>query len=357
MGRASGPSSEQAKRYVSQPISMEEQATATGANEGPAIPHETHKPAQLPGIWEKEPAWVRAIRYKIDIGPRQFTATVLASFFTLIVLVVTIVLTPSSNDTLIVGSWLVGLAAGLALTSVGVYGGVLVPGLLVLGVSPLFAAPLSLLLQLLIVPFGASAHVRLGNVSRPIVIPLVAGGIIGAVLGPVLASIVDARVIAVLVEVLIIIGAVLLLVSLPLKQMQVARPVGDVPRLRVGGIGTISGMFSGISGAGWGPLGVTLLILSRIEPRIAVGSSVFGRIFMAAAAVISAFALLSTGAGRFGEVVPEWELVPVILTASLAMMLPGAIVTSRLGRTRMSVLIATASISLSLLALARTLLA
>lgn len=332
-----------------------ETATTARAQEGPAIPHETGKPAQLPGIWEKEPAWVRSIRYKINIGPRQFAFTVAVSVVTLVVLALTLYLTPSSENTLLVGAWLVGLAAGLALTSVGVYGGVLVPGLLLLGVSPLFAAPLSLFLQVLIVPFGATAHVRLGNVSRGIVIPLVAGGIIGAMLGPVVASFFDAKVIAVAVEVLIIIGALLLLVSLPLKNMQVARDPDDVPSVRVGGIGTVSGMFSGISGAGWGPMGVTLLILSRIEPRIAVGSSVFGRIFMAAAAVISAFLLLATGSGQFADVQPEWELVPLILTASLVTMLPGAIVTSRLGRTRMSVVIATVSISLALLALTRTL--
>ena len=336
--------------------SAEPTARSGERGEGPAMPHEMHKPAQLPGIWELEPRWIRSIRYKIDIGPRQFAATVVASAIALIVLAVTLYLTPSSENTLLTGSWLVGLAAGLALTSVGVYGGVLVPGLLLLDVSPLFAAPLSLFLQVLIVPFGASAHVRLGNVSRPIVVPLVIGGIIGAVLGPIVASFVDARFIAVAVEMLIIISAVLLLVSLPLKQMQVARAPSDVPAVRIGGIGTISGMFSGIAGAGWGPLGVTLLILSRIEPRVAVGSSVFGRIFMAAAAVISAFVLLSTGAGRFAEVVPQWELVPLILTASLATMLPGAVLTSRLGRTRMSVLIATVSISLAVLALVRTLL-
>ncbi len=344
---------------MSEPTSTERPAaepeTPTGERgEGPTMPHEVHKPAQLPGIWEKEPQWVRSIRYRIDIGPRQFAATMVASVITLIVLAATLYLTPSSENTLLVGSWLVGLVAGLALTSVGVYGGVLVPGLLLLDVSPLFAAPLSLFLQVLIVPFGASAHVRLGNVSRPIVIPLVIGGIIGAVLGPIVASFFDAKVIAVAVEVLIIISAVLLLVSLPLKQMQVARAPGDVPNARIGGIGTVSGMFSGISGAGWGPMGVTLLILSRIEPRIAVGSSVFGRIFMAAAAVVSAFVLLSTGSGHFAEVVPQWELVPVILTASLATMLPGAILTGKLGRTRMSVLIATVSISLAMLALART---
>ena len=108
----------------------------------------------------------------------------------------------------------------------GVYGGVLVPGLLLLGVHPLFAAPLSLFLQVLIVPFGASAHVRLGNVSRPLVIPLITGGIIGAILGPVVASFFSADVIRLAVELLIIVSAILLLVSLPLKQMQVSRRCG-----------------------------------------------------------------------------------------------------------------------------------
>ena len=137
-----------------------------------------------------------------------------------------------------------GLLYVLALTSVGVYGGVLVPGLLLMGVSPLFAAPLSLFLQVLIVPFGASAHVRLGNVSKPIVIPLVAGGVIGAVLGPVVASVFDAKAIAVVVEVLIIIGAGLLLLSLPLKHMQVSRDPDDVPRARIGGNGLGNLMFT-----------------------------------------------------------------------------------------------------------------
>jgi uncharacterized membrane protein YfcA len=347
--------SRSAQGDVSDPTTTAEPVPVAKPNEGPAMPHNTSKPAQLPGIWEKEPAWIRAIRYKIDIGPRQFAATMLASLIAVVVLVGSLFLAPADESGLLIGAWLVALVAGIALTSVGVYGGVLVPGLLLLGVHPLFAAPLSLFLQVLIVPFGASAHLRLGNVSRSIVVPLVIGGVIGAVLGPVMASFFEAQVIGLAVELLIILGAVLLLVSLPLKKMQVSREPGDEPTARIGAIGLVSGTASGLSGAGWGPIGVTLLILSRLEPRIAVGSSVFGRIFMAAAAVISAVVLLTTGSGHFDEVVPQWELVPVILTASLATMLPGAILTGRLGRTRMSVLIATVSISLAALALTRTL--
>jgi uncharacterized membrane protein YfcA len=325
--------------------------TEKGGDEGAAFPHQPSKPDQLPGVWEKEPKWVRSFRYKIDVGPRLFAASVAAVIIAIVVVSATLVLAPSDERSLIAGASLVALVAGAALTSVGVYGGVLVPGLLLLGVHPLFAAPLSLFLQVLIVPFGASAHVRLGNVSRPIVVPLVIGGVIGAVLGPIVASFFEADTIRLAVEVLIIVSAILLLVSLPLKQMQVSRPPGDEPAVRIGAIGGASGMASGISGAGWGPMGVTLLILSRLEPRIAVGSSVFSRIFMAAAAVLSAMIMLATGSGHFSEVQPQWEVVPAILAASLAAMLPGAILASRLGRTRMSLIIAIVSITLASLAL------
>ncbi len=334
------------QRHVSESISTE-----TATTEEAAIAAPKAKPAQLPGIWEREPAWVRAFRYRIDVGPRLFAASVAAVIIAVVVVSLTVALAPADDRSLILSASLIAVVAGAALTSVGVYGGVLVPGLLLLGVHPLFAAPLSLFLQVLIVPFGASAHVRLGNVSRPLVIPLITGGIIGAILGPVVASFFAADVIRLAVELLIIVSAILLLVSLPLKKMQVSRPAGDVPTVRVGVIGTASGMASGISGAGWGPMGVTLLILSRIEPRIAVGSSVFGRIFMAAAAVLSAAVVLAVTPGLYDEVQPAWVLVPSILAASLAAMLPGAILASRLGRTRMSVLIATISIVLASAAL------
>ena len=320
-------------------------------DEGAAFPRSSGKPAQLPGIWEKEPAAIRRFRYRIDVGPRLFAASVAAVIAAVAVVAITLALAPVEDRSFIFAASVIALVAGAALTSVGVYGGVLVPGLLLLGVHPLFAAPLSLFLQVLIVPFGASAHVRLGNVSRPLVVPLVIGGVVGAVLGPIVASFFEADVIRLAVELLIIASAILLLVSLPLKKMQVAREAGDLPTARIGVIGTASGMASGISGAGWGPMGVTLLILSRIEPRIAVGSSVFGRIFMAAAAVLSAAVVLLVTPGLYDEVDPEWILLPSILAASLAAMLPGAILASRLGRTRMSVLIATISITLASLAL------
>ena len=113
---------------------------------------------------------------------------------------------------------------------------------------------------------------------------------------------------------------------------------------RVAGIGLTAGFSSGLSGAGWGPIGMTLLILSRIDPRHAVGSSLFARVFMAGSAVI-AYLLAQTA---FQNVTPDWWLVVPLLAGSLAPMIPGAMLVARLGRTRASVLVEVASIALSI---------
>jgi len=122
------------------------------------------------------------------------------------------------------------------------------------------------------------------------------------------------------------------------------RPPGDVPAVRVGGIGLVAGFSSGISGAGWGPIGVKLLILSRLEPRMAIGSSLFGRVFMAAAAVLGY--LLSATA--FAGVRPDYWLLIPLFAGSVAAMVPGAAVLSRLGREKATVAITLLSISLAL---------
>ncbi len=262
----------------------------------------------------------------------------------LLVIVATLVAAPADERSVIVLGTLVAMAAGLASTSIGVYGGVLVPGLLLLGVDPRFAAAASLFLQVLVIPIGAGAHYRLGNVTRSIALPLIIGGVIGAFLGPFFASSLPKDVIARLVSGLIVGVGVLVLATLHWGGLGAVRAAGDVPAARVGGIGLVAGFSSGISGAGWGPIGVKLLILSRLEPRMAIGSSLFGRVFMAAAAVIGY--LLSATA--FAGVKPDYWLLVPLFAGSVAAMVPGAAVLSRLGRERATVAITLLSISLAL---------
>lgn len=260
-----------------------------------------------------------------------------------VVILATAIVAPPEERPVILLATVVAAAAGLASTAIGVYGGVLVPGLLLLGVDARFAAAASLFLQMLVIPLGAGAHYRLGNIDRAIARPLIVGGMIGAFAGPFFATALPKDLIARLVAALIVGVGVVVLATLRWTGLGQVRPPGDVPARQVGGIGLAAGFSSGISGAGWGPIGVKLLILSRLEPRLAIGSSLFGRVFMATAAVIGY--LLSASA--FEGVRPNYWLLIPLFAGSVAAMMPGAALVSRLGRERATVAITLLSVALA----------
>jgi uncharacterized protein len=285
-----------------------------------------------------------SLRRRTGLPPKAFFAAVVLPIVCAVLVVGTMAVAPGGERPIIVGGALVAVASGLAATSIGVYGGVLVPGLLLLGVDPRFAAAVSLFLQVLVIPLGAASHYRLGNVSRSIAVPLIVGGMTGAFVGPFFAAALDKDVIARLVAGMIVAVGVLVLATLRWGGLGAVRDPGDVPTLRVGGIGLTAGFSSGISGAGWGPIGVKLLILARIDPRHAIGSSLVGRVFMAATAVV-AFLL---SANVFHGVEPNWWLVVPLFAGSVAAMVPGAFLLSRLGRETATVGITLLSIGLAL---------
>ncbi len=244
---------------------------------------------------------------------------------------------------LLVGAIAVAAAAGLSATTVGVFGGVLVPGLLLLGVAPVVVAPLSLMLQILVVPVGVTTHLALGNVRWAITLPLIVGGIAGSVGGAVAASVVAPALVARAVSLVIIVIGLVLLANIALRPRRApgGRPV---PRGRVGGIGVVAGFASGISGAGWGPIGVKLLLLTGIQPSQAIGSSLVGRFFMAVAAIATYIVIASQAPGHRLET----GLIIPLCAAALAAMVGGAGLISRVSRRRASILIACLSISLAI---------
>jgi hypothetical protein len=271
-------------------------------------------------------------------------ASVVLPIACLAIIVATIVLAPPGDRELLVLASLVAVASGLAATSIGVYGGVLVPGLLLLGVDPRFAAAASLFLQVLVIPLGAGAHYRLGNISRRVALPLIVGGMAGAFIGPFFAVSLPGDAIARLVAAMIVVVGVIVLATLRWGGLGAVRAPDDVPTVRIGGAGLLAGFSSGISGAGWGPIGVKLLILLRIEPKAAIGSSLVGRTFMATAAV----AAYIIGARALHDVTIDWWLLVLLFAGSVAAMVPGAFLVTRLGRERATVLITLLSISLAL---------
>jgi uncharacterized membrane protein YfcA len=278
------------------------------------------------------------------IGTKTISMGIMLPFLALIVIIATVGVAPADQRTTIILASLVGVAAGLSSTAIGVYGGVLVPGLLLLGIDARFAAALSLFLQVLVIPLAAGSHYKMGNFSKKVALPLVIGGMVGAFIGPFFAAALPKDVIARVVAAMIVFVGAIVLATLNFKGLGTVRDENDVPNARVGGIGVTAGFASGISGAGWGPLGVKMLILARIDPKKAIGSSLFARIFMAAAAVVG-YVLAATA---FQGVVPNWWIVIPLFVASIAPMIPGAMFVSRMGRERATIAITILSISLAL---------
>ncbi len=277
-------------------------------------------------------------------GRRAAGAAIVLPLIAAVAIVATLVLAPSAERPTVFWATIVALAAGLSSTAIGVYGGVLVPGLLLLGVDARFAAALSLFLQVLVIPIGAGTHYRMGNFSRRVALPLIIGGMIGSFIGPFFAATLPKDAIARVVAGMIVFVGIVVLATLHLGGLGGVRAENDVPRVRVTGIGGVAGFASGISGAGWGPIGVKLLILSRIEPRHAIGSSLFARVFMAASAVVA----YTISATAFRGVNPDWWLVVPLFAGSIAPMIPGAFVVTRLGRERATIAVTLLSISLAL---------
>ncbi|HEY5489443.1 MAG TPA: sulfite exporter TauE/SafE family protein [Candidatus Limnocylindrales bacterium] len=293
---------------------------------------------------ETRPGHLKRLSASAGMSPRTIVAGTLLPLVALVVIVGTIGVAPADQRTTIFFATVVGLAAGLSSTAIGVYGGVLVPGLLLLSIDARFAAALSLFLQVLVIPLAAGSHYRMGNFSKKVALPLVIGGMIGAFIGPFFAAALPKDAIARVVAGLIVLVGAIVLATLRLTGLGSVRAENDVPNARVGGIGLVAGFASGISGAGWGPLGVKMLILTRIDPKKAIGSSLFARIFMAASAVVG----YVTASTAFQGVTPNWWIVLPLFFASIAPMILGAMLVSRLGRERATIGITLLSISLAL---------
>lgn len=248
----------------------------------------------------------------------------------------------------------VAVVAGLSATAVGVFGAILVPGLLLLGVDARVAAPISLLLQATVLPLGAGAHAALGNVRRQIAVPLMAGGIVGAVAGVAVASRIPAQLAARAVALVIVAIGILVITTVLARPERHAQSGAKgsttadaeiIPtRPRLAGTGVLAGLAMGVSGAGWGPISVKLLLLSGVEPRLAVGSSLVGRVGVALSAV-GAYAASAAFVERVGI---DLQLVVVLVLGSALAVAAGSLAITTAGRRRAVLAIVLLSISLAL---------
>lgn len=168
-------------------------------------------------------------------------------------------------------------------------GATVVPGLILLGVDPVIAIGSSLLLHVLIAPLGGISHYKFGHVRWRIFVPLVLVGVLGAFLGANISIHLPAEGLKLLVGISTIAAGLLITVRYPranqlkLTLAPISKRLRVVSTPMVVSIALIAGLSHGALGTGWGPLGVSLLILVGVLPHTAVGSSLLARTFVALA--------------------------------------------------------------------------
>ena len=177
---------------------------------------------------------------------------------------------------------LVGLVSGWFMgASAAAWGALSVPMLVLGGVEPAAAISSSLAASVLLSLFGGLNHWRYQRPRVVFFVPLVVGGVGGALLGSFLSPALPASALRFLIGVMaVFIG----LVTLSRKNGSGLNgpPDQKVPKWRQGrtillSIGIVAGTAAGAFGAGWGTIGVALLLWTGIPPHIAVGASLLAR--------------------------------------------------------------------------------
>lgn len=182
----------------------------------------------------------------------------------------------------------VGVASGWVTgASAGAWGALSIPLLILIGVDPLAAISSSLAASVFLSLLGGVTHWRCDRSRLAPLAPLVVGGVAGAFSGSFLSPTLPAQSLRLLIGVTtLIIGLLLLLRRNGISARDVAHegPKWYERRATILGIGGVAGFSAGAVGAGWGTVGVALLIWTGIPAHAVVGSSLMARSLVALAA-------------------------------------------------------------------------
>ncbi|MEW5995040.1 MAG: sulfite exporter TauE/SafE family protein [Candidatus Hadarchaeota archaeon] len=216
---------------------------------------------------------------------------------------------------------LVGAVGGYLGGVVGAgVGATIVPGLVLLGVSPTAAIGSSLMMHVVISPLGGLYHYKKGNGRRKILVPLAITGMVGALSGAILSTHIPVKELTLLVGVSTIMAGAFIIVKFPRSNnnhalKELSKRLRSPSASSIALVGLVAGLSHGALGTGWGPLGVPLLIFLGVLPQTAVGSSLLARFFVALIGSATYFAF--TG-------VQLDVLAPLMLGGSVAVILGAA---------------------------------
>jgi len=179
-----------------------------------------------------------------------------------------------------ISGWIMGASAVA-------WGALSVPLLILVGVEPLTAISSSLGASVFLSLFGGWTHWHYDHSRLAPLLPLLVGGVGGAFLGSFLSPALPAQTLRALIgATTLIIGLLMLLRRNGISAESGAKGLMKLreKRATIFGIGVVAGFFAGAIGAGWGTIGVALLVWTGIPAHTVVGSSLLARSLVALAA-------------------------------------------------------------------------
>ncbi|WP_297438940.1 sulfite exporter TauE/SafE family protein [Thermococcus sp.] len=183
-----------------------------------------------------------------------------------------------------IGNVITGLLAGIALGAFGSgSGAIAVPLLILSGVDPMEAKGSVLTSEVVTSTAGGIVHKSRGNFKKELSTSLLFG-IIGAFLGAYLAGYVPVKSSKIIIGIYEIFAGIVLLAVIPRNIIDVDHNRGYHYAIF---IGLLAGFVKGFLGTGWGPVGVTLLIILGALPKKVVGSSLFARVLISGTAALT----------------------------------------------------------------------
>jgi hypothetical protein len=224
-------------------------------------------------------------------------------------------------------------------------GATIVPSLVLLGIDPRAIIGSVLLVQVLASPVGGIIHYRFSGMRPRVLYPLLVGGLTGIAAGVVLSVHLPKELVSILVGAFAIIAGVLVLGAFPknnhaksLTPADIARKLRRPATHKIVLIGAGTGVVYGITGGAWGTLGVPLLILTGVYPRVAVSTSLLARPIIA---TVGAYGYFVSGAISLDITVP-------LLIGALLSIILGAITFGRIHRTQIKQIIGMTTLILGL---------
>jgi uncharacterized protein len=170
----------------------------------------------------------------------------------------------------------IGFAAQMIDGAIGMaYGITATTMLMSFGVPPATASASIHAAEVFTTAASGTAHWRLGNVDRKLVLRLAIPGMVGGGIGAyLLATVPGDRIRPFVSAYLLVMGIVIVW-----RAFRV-RPVVDGVPSHVGPLGFVGGLLDAIGGGGWGAMVTSTLIGRGVKPRVAIGSANVAEFFV-----------------------------------------------------------------------------